>query len=364
MGGSKKVIMLRKRNLNFKILLFCWAVFITQIVEGQKKYFNYETITDNSKNLSFPVFNSSKKSLALEKINQHLQLSELELLVGHEKENIFEIVTNNASALYGPKATISFEIINNSNKILSLSFNESSCGMTCWYWDQYFNFNTANGDLITVEDLFTPEGFKKFKPFILKRRVDNMAAQLESDSISMSPEFKDEFLKLKTISIEKDDLSDFFIKDNSLFIAGENLLSKNERFSGIDMTCEFQLKEFKFYLNDYGKTVFMNTSTPLITFRSTHLPQLYSGTIGNERILLIFKPTYENQIIGIYANFKKGVGINLEGSLREKALYLRELTRDYQENGSIDAEYTWKEIKGRWKSIDGTKILPIKLIRK
>jgi hypothetical protein len=192
--------------------------------------------------------------------------------------------------------------------VLSLSFNESSCGMTCWYWDRYYNFNPANGDLITIEDLFTSEDFKKFKPLIIKRRIDNLASQLESDSISIDPGFKDELLEEKTNSIENDDLSDFFIKNNSLFVDGENLLSKNEKFSGIDMTCEFKLNEFKHYLNDYGKAIFMNTSTPLPSFRSTHLPQLYTGTIGNEKILLIIRPTYENKLDGIYTYIKNGLG--------------------------------------------------------
>jgi len=356
--------MLRKGNLSFKILLFCWAVFITQIVKGQKGYFNYKTITYNDKILSFPIFNNSKKSLVIEKINQFLQLSELELLIGHEKTSAFEIVSHNSDGLYGGKTDISFELINNSNKLLSIAFNESSCGMTCAYWVRYYNFNSLNGDLISIEDFFTPEGFKKFKPLIIKKRIDNLILQLKSDSLSMDPGFKDEFLEEKTNSIENDNLSDFFIKNNSLFIDGENLLSKNEKFSGIDMTCQFLLNEFRSYLNEYGKVIFMNTPTQLSTFRSIHLPQLYSGTIGNEKILLIFRKTYENQVDGIYTYLKNGIGINLEGSLNEKALYLKELTRDHQENGSIDAGYTWKEIKGTWTSIDRAKILPIKVIRK
>ena len=353
-----------KEFLTFRFLLFCHAVLIVQSATGQKNYFSTKTITTSDKNFSFPVFYNGKNPLAAEKINQFLQLSELELLNGHEKTTPFEIVANNTDGLYGGKTDISFELINNSSKLLSIAFDESSCGMTCAYWLRYYNFNSLNGDLILIEDLFTPEGFKKFKPLIIKKRMDSLISQLESDSLSMDPGFKGEFLEEKATSIENDDLSDFFIKDNSLFIDGENLLSKNEKFSGIDMTCRFQLDEFKLYLNDYGKAILMNTATPLPSFRSTHLPQLYTGTIGNEKILLIIRPTYEKKLDGIYTYIKNGIGINMEGSLNGKALYLKELTRDYKENGSIDAEYTWKQINGTWTNKDGSKIFTIKITRK
>jgi hypothetical protein len=109
MGGSKKINMSPKTFLTFKFLFFCHAVLIVQSTTGQKNYFSTKTITTSDKSFSFPVFYNEKNLLAAEKINQLLQLSELELLAGHEKENIFEIVTNNPSALYGPKATISLK---------------------------------------------------------------------------------------------------------------------------------------------------------------------------------------------------------------------------------------------------------------
>ena len=97
-----------------KIITAILFVILNNFCFAQAGYFSYKTITQDQ-NLRFPVFKRSTNDLATEKINQHLQLSELELLNGHQKKSIFETVSARQESLYGGKTDLNFEIINSSH---------------------------------------------------------------------------------------------------------------------------------------------------------------------------------------------------------------------------------------------------------
>ena len=108
---------------------------------------------------SFPIFSNRTNKYAAQKINQTMQLSELEILKGFETKSIFERVSYDGGGIYGNKVSIKFDVFDNTDRILSVQFNETSCGATCAYWVKYYNFNSGNGDLIQLKDLFTEKGF-------------------------------------------------------------------------------------------------------------------------------------------------------------------------------------------------------------
>ncbi|MDJ1467959.1 hypothetical protein [Xanthocytophaga flava] len=98
--------------------------------------------------MSFPVFTDSTNSLAVQKINQMLQIVELELVKSAKQRNIFEQASFDDGTIYGGKVILTPTIYQNSDRLLSIGFWNSSCGATCAYWVSYYNFNPGNGDLI------------------------------------------------------------------------------------------------------------------------------------------------------------------------------------------------------------------------
>jgi hypothetical protein len=338
--------------MRIKVLLILLTLLFVKYTNGQASYFEHKSLK-KGKEFSFPVFSNTSDSLTARNINQFLQLSELELLDGYQTNNLFEKVRVDKGGIYGGKFEISFDILTNNPKILSILFNESSCGMTCTYWVKYYNFNSGNGDQMQLKDLFTTEGFITFNKIILRKRSAKFKREIKK-----YPSGGGDFLFYVLDCYNDDNLQDFYFKDTSIVIDGENCLSKNDKSVDIDMTTKFNLSEFKNYLNDYGKTVFEIKTDNISKYRSYELPQLYEGTIDSSlKILLIMRHDTGNKIIGGYAYLKSGRLIYLEGELSDKKLNLTEKTGQNSDNGYIQAIFNGKQITGTWINKSKSKSL-------
>jgi hypothetical protein len=332
----------------------------------RREYYEGKAFTSNlgkpeTDDFSFPIFSNPSNKYAATKINQMLQISELEILKGFETESIFERVSYDGGGIYGGKVGISFKVQNNNDKVLSVEFNESSCGATCAYWIKYYNFNSGNGDLVQLTDLFTKTGYQKFFEFVTKRRV----AELKREIIKrVKPDERENYSNIIDC-YEKDDLEDYYIKNNLLYIDGENCFHKGQKFDGIETVSKFKPAEFKKYLNPYGKSLFSVTKDSIKKYRSNALPQLFQGTIAGQNILLVLDIDYFaefNEARAEYVYSKYGKGIFLEGKINNTELSLTEKLPkatdtgfiNSVDNGFIKAEFDGQKIIGTWTNADKT----------
>lgn len=331
--------------------------------------YTYKTDKTGRTDFSFPVFSKSSSSYATKKINQTLQISELEILKGFEEKSIFERISYDGGGIYGAKVSIGFKVYDNNSKVLSVKLDESSCGATCAYWVKYYNFNSGNGDLIQLKDLFTEKGFEKFFAFATRRRI----AQLQKEIRKLHPSERGDFEGI-TGSYKADDLTDFYIKNNDLYIDGENSFSKNQKFASVEIKriSRFKPSEFNSYLNDYGKSLFGTSNNVVKKYRSNVLPQLFQGKIGNQTVVMVLNTGYENEIKAEYIYSKYGKGIYLEGKINANELSLTEKLPkpnetgfiNYVDNGFIKAKFDGQNITGNWTSGDKTNTYELKLTRK
>jgi len=320
---------------------------------GQAGYFEHISLT-KGKEFTFPVFSKTTDTFTAGNINQLLQLSELELLDGYQKKNIFETISVDNGGIYGGKTDISYDILTNSPKILSIMFNEASCGMTCAYWVKYYNFNSGNGDQMQLKDLFTIEGLSAFKKIILRKR----STKLKKELMKIPSDSRESFHYILDC-FKDDELQDFFLRDTSISVDGYNCLSKNDKVAAdFDMITKFNLGEFKNYLNDYGKTVFGIKEDSIAKYRSFELPQLYEGAVDSSlKILFIMRHDSGNKIIAGYAYLKSGRLIYMEGELNNKTLNLIEKSVNNNDNGYIHASFNGQQIRGTWTNKSKTKTL-------
>lgn len=331
--------------------------------------FTYKADKTGRIDFSFPIFSKPSDSYTAEKINQTLQISELEILKGFETKSIFERISNDGGGIYGSKVDISFKVYDNNSKVLSVKLDESSCGATCAYWVKYYNFNSGNGDLIQLKDLFNEKGYKKFFAFVTKRRI----AQLQREIRKLPPSERGDFEGISG-SYESDDLTDFYIKNNVLYIDGENSFSKNQKFATVDINriSRFKLSEFAPYLNDYGKSLFGTSKNAVKKYRSNVLPQIFQGKIGNSKVVMVLNTGYKDEMKAEYIYSKYGVGIYLEGKINADHLSLSEKISkpnekgfiNFVDNGFIDAKFDGQNIIGNWTSSDKTKNYELKLTKK
>ena len=348
-------IMLKKIKKISSILFF---LFLFISAKGQTGYFKIKTIS-KGESFQFPIFSNAKDSNTSRRINQFLQLKELEQVCDTKLQNIFEVVAKDDKDIYGgSKYDLTYEIKANNSKIVSMAFNESYCGATCTYWTGYYTFNSGNGDVISLEDLFTKEGFDTFNTIIKNERVE----KFNKESLKFDSTQKD-FLEENIECIKTDKLEYFYIKDSAIYIDGEHCLNKWQRFDDLDMEVAFYLDEFKMYLNNYGKTVFGLTKENIAKYRSNNLPQLFEGNIGNNKIAMILENSYDAKIYGRYAYLKHRKSIEFSGSLSEKALELIENYGEIDTNGTFNAIFDGNKITGTWTNKDKTKKMIFKVKR-
>jgi len=339
------------------ILLLVFILLTSYKAISQSPYFRIKTITHNQ--LHFPVITDAGTNRSVvEKINQNLQLSELELLNGFQTKNIFEKASYNDGTIYGGKTDMTDSIYTNNDRILSIGFDEASSGMTTAYWTRYYNFNSGNGDLIQLSDLFTSSGYKIFLRHVENKSTSKLRSQLKENDQPDST--WDEVIT----TIGKLNLDDFYIKGKTIFIDGDNLLSKGQKGFDLDMLVKFDLTEFKEYLNDYGKCVFNLNNNSIAKYRSKSLPQLFSGSLGNQPILLIIRPLYRDSYDGIYCFQKKGKGINLKGTIHKANIKFVEWKGINGNYAHITGKIKQDSIIANWKNTKTTKHVQLTAYRK
>lgn len=335
-----------KTILTLSLLLF-WAALAAQT--------SFSSIQNISiEDFDFPAVTTANKKVD-EKINIHLQLSELDLIKGHEKKNIFEKVTFNNGTIYGGKVFITYDVLQNTDRNLAIKFTESSCGATCAYWVQYYNFNPQNGDRYFTQDFFTPEDLKRFQLIIIPRRKEKIQKQIQE--LLAAGEELEQLNDYIHIAIEEDDLDDFYFTNDSIFFDNENLLNKHDKAWDLDHITGFSIAEIKHLLNPFGQAALL-TGTGLENYQSTIEPQLYEGKIGSAaEFYLLFRNDYEKSYSGTYAYKKYGKAINLYGKETNGKYELKEQNDNFDDVATITFQKEKSTLSGFWTNNKNKKLV-------
>lgn len=338
----------------YPLLLLAIFVFLQSPGQVTRKSgkLSFEKIS-KGEGLHFPIIHSTDK-LVEEKINIHLQLGELELIIGHEKENIFEIVTFNDGTIYGGKIGIDFQIQANSERNLSIRLFEASCGMTCAYWVKYYNFNPQNGDKYAIQDFFADSSFIAFKNMITPIRQQKIKKQITK--LKQAGGYLDDLEEYLYPDIADDDLSDFYFSSDSLYFDNENLLKKNDKFYELDHITAISIEGIRHLLNNFGKSALI-TGEKLKEYQSMTEPQLYEGILGNKSYFyLLIRAENPPLLTGTYAYKTYGKAISLKGKLENSIYSFMELNDNREEVTVLVFEKDKETLRGYWQDKKGTKI--------
>lgn len=360
-------------KLIYLALLFFFAQ--SHLYAQQENYFDY-TIEKYKDESSFPIFHSAKDSLVCQKINLYLQLSKLSLLKGKEKKHIFERNFSERIDIIDEPYLFHVSILNNTSKILSIMFNESACGTTCFFWKTYYNFNLSSGNLLSLSDLFNKEIITEFLKITLAQRRKHFEKQVKKLKKQVLEEDKELVRNIEDITEwlnpnnkAPDPIADFYIKDSILYIDDDWYLSKNIKVSGyFDMITSIHSKDFFHLLNNYGKAVFSQDIVHLAGFQEENTYQLFVGTINQKYPITLYlekkeidTKTKKISISGKYAYHKYGVAIDLEGEIKGDRITLDELDKERGINAYWDLVFKEGELIGTWTDKTRKKFLTIEV---
>ncbi|CAA9222506.1 MAG: hypothetical protein AVDCRST_MAG56-481 [uncultured Cytophagales bacterium] len=332
-------------------LAFALSMLVTASF-GQMGFLPIQNVSAG-KQFRFPVVSGTPPAVP-EKINAYLQLAELDLLKGSEQQHIFEKVAADNGTIYGGKVSIAYEVLTNTRQNLAIRLTQSSCGATCAYWVRYYNFNPQNGDRYFVPDFFPAANLERLRQIITPRRQANLRKQIKA--LVASGEDAAHLEKYIYDYIGRDNLEDFYFTKDSIFFDNENLLSKNDKFYGLDNVTGFSVAEIKHLLNACGRSALL-TGAQLAGFRSGTEPQLYEGRVGGSAAFyLLFRHDYQNKYRGSYAYKKYGRAIYLEGEQTGAEYSFSEKDANHDETARIQFRKDGLALKGYWVGRQNRKL--------
>ncbi len=350
--------MTSKIRLSFLPLMF--VLFMHPAISlAQAGYFQVTTEQSGSA-FKFPVFSAASHAGAALKINRFLQLMELQVLKGHEKSHLFEYLTTGNGGIKGTTVLYQYTLYSNNSKMVSLGIRQNKCDENCFNEIKYYNFNSGNGDLVHLKDLFTADGYNQFFNYVTNKRM----ASLDKEMLKLDEPSRAVLEGVKECYKESS-LNDFYIKDNWLYIDGENCFYNTQKDQVVKRLDKFAATEFQQHLNDYGKSFFGLGNADISAFRSNQLPQLFEETtVSDSMLVFVLIPYYMEDMKAVYTRINKGVGIKMEGRLKGTELYLAEYETPVSETPYLNAVYENLRIAGVISDRLKVVQVPINLIKK
>ena len=245
-----------KLLLSIPVLMLCTGLNLSIVAQLKVSAIQYTNEKDYNK-FSFPFFEGPK--LVVDKINYKLQTDILDCTLKNiTRKKLFDntryISSNDDSIGQSGFTDISFTTILNNSKLVSIQFAFESMGAYPEGWQEYYNFETATGKLITEQTLFTPAGRQKISKLLIEKRktlIKSWIAEMDTmynvadDSAWIAERFAE--------CNNKAELDKISVRKNSIVFYKRYCFPHMARPYDIDLDIELPLKLLLPYLSDTGR---------------------------------------------------------------------------------------------------------------
>lgn len=266
------------------IFLFLIASLSLFTANAQENYFKVNTL--NLKSGSVPVFYHKKAKKASKRINEYLQLATVGSLAEANKDSV--------SNLYN------YVVLVNNNRCLSVRCVPADSTIPVPV--KSIAFNAATGQVIALTDLFSVSGQGELKKMILRQHAEAVEKYIPADK-------RDEANKCL-----KNNLNIFTLKQGLISIQSGACFPENPAYRTV---LDMPVQPVQNLLSNYGFGVFgLNPDVKMKKMITNSLPNLYSGKIGNDAVLLQLDPAVEKTLTGVLYHIKTGKATAVQGSFR------------------------------------------------
>ena len=255
------------RSLIFTLLFFsqaCSSQALIREIKGKRPY-------EKSASYIFPEIIIQNNRVSTERINAQLQQDLLDIDKRTMKKSIFENVWGTKERPYSSLNDLSYSVLYNSKKFLSISITAEGCGAYCEYFTRYYSFDSKTGKKIIPGSLLTKKGLEalldsmnKRKETLLKQKLaeitDSLNNIVEKDSSSSSKEDLTEIKELYTDCLERskfyttEDLNFYFTKTGLFIFTDRCSAHFNRAIDELDdFNFRFQLKDWRKHFTSFAK---------------------------------------------------------------------------------------------------------------
>ena len=301
-----------------------------------EKYKASEEYKDNV-DLVFPII-SCENSKVKEKINTYIQLSELDIIKGLEKNSIFEKRFDEAKFTFPgiPEGLLdlNYQLLYNAQNNFSFSLYHIYQWATLSYWIEYYNFNPQNGDRYFLKDFFDSTNFHKMKEILYPHFKELFYSDKNQCKDINTKYYLDIFLNEEFL------FEDFYFTKDSLFLDIFNILGKNDKSCFEETRFGVPILKIKHLLNEYGIAA-MISGKNLYKYSYIGGIQFYKGKVDEKYDFYLLyslneRKTYLN---GKFIIINTGKVYNFEGSVTNNIFEFPINEIDNRKEGSVKFEF-------------------------
>jgi hypothetical protein len=216
----------------------------------------------------FPLIKTKNSSISTH-VNNTLCSDFLDVDQNKIRKSIFENVWPNEENSNGRLSDISYEVLQNSKRILSISISAEGCGAYCEPFTRYYNFDLQTGKQFKLEDLLTPAGKKLLLEAMNKQKKELLQQKIRSAKESLSKkgspvdkddkEYYEEMIEVYSNCLENRlytslDDAQFSLQEKTLVVfTGRCSAHVNRNVDELgDFEYGFSLANWKMHFSPYG----------------------------------------------------------------------------------------------------------------
>jgi hypothetical protein len=227
---------------------------------GLAQYKIRELKRRGDKDFVFPVFSGTNKTAA-KKINELLQIVFFETTTPKTPEKkLFDehrFISEDSIFQSGYTYTsISYKVELNTPKILSVVFEVEAMGAYPTHYQQYFSFDSRNGNIYSPQSIFTENGIAIIKKTLIDKRNEEISETIEELSVDDPLRFIADstfiFERFESCNEEAEE-KNMFIKKGKILFYKHDCFPHAWRPYETNLDIVFTFKEVKKYLSDFGK---------------------------------------------------------------------------------------------------------------
>lgn len=154
----------------------------------------------------FPLAIVSNNRLASDKINNELVSDFLDIDRKKIKTSIFENIWATKENPIPRLDYLSYKVLSNNKKILTISISAEGCGAYCEPFTNYYTFDLKTGDRVKLERLFSKTGrdllldsINSKKKRILKSKIKDIQDTLKTESVQSNKDDKEYFEEMQAL---------------------------------------------------------------------------------------------------------------------------------------------------------------------
>jgi len=204
---------------------------------------------------SFPFVHAANKDVGI-KINAYLQQVILDnKTIETRPDKLFRQTRyiNNDSIHQSGYSMINYKLGVNNTKLLSIEFEIESTGAYSTYYNQYYNFDSRTGEVVTLKDIISRRGRDSLSNYLEKERKKRISAFIKENY----EDSEDSTFIKETYAgcLEKGDVEKIFIKQHSIIFYKEYCFPHVARPYDMNLDIVLNFSFLKKYFTPYGKKI-------------------------------------------------------------------------------------------------------------